>query len=498
MIPVAELIGSPAEIKAALHRRDIVVMANASITKLQDQVEEIKVWHEGLVASGVGWNGAKFFVLPDRSIQQDPSEGQIFETLETTADEQSAGSRKTWKSEVATPLIGHPIPTFALAFSFMPPILALTSRNMNVLFEYVSPPSRGKTSVQQIAASVWGSPSRFRGKSYLVAMDTTVNGLEATMEEHCDLPIIMDEANQFAAESSPKARAVAFQSIAFKLASGSEKQRFNQAASDPAYRLGFLSSTNDPLSQMLGQGSEAAMAARERLLTIPIDRKRPYGVLESVPEGFDNCAAFIDHLVKTAEVNHGHAGRRFIKHLVVERANDEQALRDRISSLVRRFREEAGIDCNDGSTVRVSEAFGLVYAAGEIAKGYGCLPKKMDVMGAAIVCYRLNRAHDASTRPFLERLAALIDDPRVILWRKDKPNRNAKAVALLYKAGGKTELWIRRKNVTDIWPDWRALCKEDEVKEAMVFDKNHLDTKRRAGKNLKPVRIYVFIVPSAQ
>lgn len=494
-----QLTTSAQEIKRLLTRHNLIVLGNKTIESLCEQVEAIGDWEPQTIASGVGWVTPGTFALHDGSLHGPLGEhGPIISTMEPDRVKGiRRGSLKRWKKLVALPLSGQSIPSFALCFAFAPPLIALID-SMNILFELVSPAARGKTTVQQLASSVWGNPSRNTGQPYWVTMRTTINGLEQTMREHADLPIIMDEANLFATETSTKERAKAFQSIAFILASGMEKERYDRPAQKSAYRVGFLSSTNQPLSELLGQGDDAAKAAMERLLTIPIGEERPHGIFDLIPNGYDNAANYIRTVMQAAEHNHGLAGPRFVRALASARAEDEAALKRQINSLIERFREHLNVDRDHGSQLRVSQAFGLVYAAGMLARNYGCLPKTFQVGPAVEATYLLHLAHSRESVPFADRLAALRDEPGTVRWNNKKPNMIAKANVIHHRKKG--EVWIRNKPklILSIFPDWKAIRTNAEVKHHLIKESDRDHTKRRGGPDLAPARFYVFRLPDSE
>ena len=496
IVPLARLVGTPAEIKTHLTSLGLTIATNASVNSIQEQIESAGKWEPCQIAAEVGWNGAKFFVLPDMTVVQADGDPVPVEDLIELQRNIEKGDGKAWMREVMKPLVGQRIPTFAMCFSFMPPLLALSSRSTNVMFEIVSKPATGKTSTQQFVASVWGSPSRNAGSPYIKAMDSTVNGFEQMMAAHSDLPLVLDEANLFVSDMSVKARADFFRAIAFKLFSGAVKERYGAPARKGGYRLGVLISTNDPLSEVLQQNSQAADAAKERLLTVPIANDREFGVFDRLPEGFSSSGELVTTLTKAADENFGHAGRRFIERLVEARHADEEGLKKIIADYVSAFREKVGANPNDGSENRISEAFGLVYASGELAKKYQCLPKAMDCLEAVSFAYQLNREHDQRSLPFQSRLQSLIDSSTTLAWSEQLPNKVAKAQVILRRKKGANELWIRPHAINEVFRDWSAIKGTSEVSEYLHRESSGaIIFKRSAGKKLAKVKMYVFKLP---
>lgn len=320
----------------------------------------------------VGWNG-QHFALPDGTVFS-PSGAQqpdiVFQRIPRRCSPR--GTFKGWKRKVARRLAGQALAEFVLCLAFAAPLLALTNRVGNFGFELVGGKGTGKSSLQQLMSSVLGALQGEDGH-YWVSFDATPNALEQSMAGFSDLPLILEEANLFVAGETARTRGNNFKALAFRLGGGSEKARFDQGQ-PKEFRLIFLTSSNERLAKLMNINSEAARAAEDRLITLPIEG-RPHGVLDFVPSGTANASQFIADLVAAADAHHGHAIRRFLSHLVQERADDERRLRAEIVRRMASFREKAGVDPNAGSAVRVADAFGLVFAAGALAKRYGALPR---------------------------------------------------------------------------------------------------------------------------
>jgi hypothetical protein len=308
--------------------------------------------------------------------------------------------------------------------------------------------------------------------------------------------MIMDEANLLAADQTPKIRADIFKAFAFKAASGTVKSRFG-ATDETGYRLGFVISSNEPLASLVGQSYENAIAAADRLITIPVDDSRPNGVFDCLPEGFDSSSAFAQHLLRSAEKHHGHAIRRFLEKLIKAKVANEASLRKTISRSIAKFRAKAFVDLNNGSQVRVADAFGLVFAAGELAQSFGVLPKSIKTGAAALSCYRLHLSHrgEVDFRPFADRLAALAADDRVARLDAGKKVPSA-AVGFLNQSKRKCELLISPENILSVFPDWDQIRRSSDVSRYLQRDGPHHMVKRKVGKE-KARRYFCFRISSS-
>ena len=82
--------------------------------------------------------------------------------------------------------------------------------------------------------------------------------------------------------------------------------------------------------------------------------------------------------------------RAYLTKLTAARAAYPERLLRRTRYSVNRFVRATGIDMNDGPAHRVAKAFGLNYAAGELARRYGVLPSgwQEDILDCILTCYR--------------------------------------------------------------------------------------------------------------
>lgn len=494
-LELQRFVGRGDNFSNALAEKGVCLFGPEEIKKTRNNVSFIDEFPIANFIENIGWNEG-CFALPDGTVFE-PTDGEYVScTIEFKPHKcQTKGTLKGWKKQVAQKLEKQQLPIFSLCFAFMPPLLAMVDRDLNIGFEIVGAPGIGKSTIQQLAASAIGGSTRNTGHPYGISMDTTVNALEATMRDHQDMPILMDEANLFLGESSKSKRADAFQAIAFKLGSGSIKDRYDAPAAGRHFRLGYLISSNDPLSEMICSDSDAAKAAQDRLITIPIAPERLHGVFDYIPPETTG-SEFATSLVRAAQRHYGHAIRRFLEKLVPARSENERELRKQIDGYMIQFRSKAGVDANDGSAVRVADAFGLVYAAGRLAQEYGALPKNLTCGPAALYCYQLHLAHTKPPPPISSRLRSIIERTDVVKLSKNLKNRElTKASVLINHKEKFDEVLIRARAIHEEFPDWDAICKSDDVRFLLKRDSDHHDrVKRNVGPKRKAERVYCFRV----
>ena len=476
--------------KRELVDQGIPIIGQNRWRKLLDKVSDVIDFPYAPVIEKVGWN-ASHFALPDGSVFPCDEGARAPTSIDIVRGKcDKLGTLKQWRNQVSKPLKKQPFATFLLMTAFMPPILELSSRYGNIGFEIVGGKGTGKSTLQYLVASAYGDIRQSTRGHYWTTLDTTFNGLEAAMKSHADLLIIMDEANLLAADAAPKVRSDLFKALAFKLGSGSIKDRYNQSA-ETDYRLGFIISSNEPLAQLLGQGSESARAAADRLLTLPVGADKKHGIFDVLPHRYSSGSAFAQALLAAAEKNHGHAMPRYLSCLVEAKKQDEGSLRKDIQAYLEDFRKHAGVNLNDGSAVRVADAFGLVYAAGALAKKYGVLHKRLKPGAAALHCYRLHIEQMVDPQiAFIDRLRLVAEDDRILTISATMPIE-AEAIGYIHNYKGTEELLVQPKMIETVFPDWQAIKDSAEVRRTLKVDGKHMQAKRKIGQH-KRSRMYCF------
>lgn len=490
-LAVTALAGYGNDIARKLMDRGIAVFGRRQIDAACNAAAEVSDFPALPIVDGPGWNGG-YFALPDGTVFKPPKAQPpivAFETLLGKCD--SAGSLDGWLNGVAKPCVGQPLPIFVIALAFAPPLLRLSGIRANFGFELVGRKGTGKSTLQQLGSSVIGP---ILSPAYWITFNSTPNAFEQQLAIHNDLAMFVEEAALFLADQPTQRRAAAFQALAFQISNGRDKARFGSPSSAD-YRVAYLSSSNERLASLTGSNTDTARAAEDRLITLEIPQANSFGVFESVPRYYDSSSEFARSLTKAAEENYGHAMRCYLKHLVKKRADDEEKLRKHIAKLMQKFRERARVDRNDGSAMRVADAFGIIYAAGALARRWRCLPKEWAIGPAILTCYQEYRYQPVPQLTFAERLQAIASaegtlDLSAASSPKPKAIKNAKVFVWAGRHG--RELLVRPTAIELVIPDWRSVRRTDEVRRVSVREAGHAQTKRRLHRDLNPERMFVF------
>jgi putative DNA primase/helicase len=171
------------------------------------------------------------FVLPSETIGPVAAETVILECA-ASAPYEVRGTLADWRAGVGALASGHVLPQLAISAAIAGPLLALAGgEGGGVHFHGLS--SKGKTTILQAAASVWG---RGASDGYVRTWRATANGLEGGAALATDTALVLDEMGVL--DSREAAAAI------YALANGGGKQR---AGRDGALR--------EPKSWRVGRNS---------------------------------------------------------------------------------------------------------------------------------------------------------------------------------------------------------------------------------------------------
>ena len=270
----------------------------------------------------------------------------------------STGSIDSWKQHLGAKCCGNQNMILAVCLALSGPLLLVLGVNGGGL-HFRGASSSGKTTLLNLAASVWGSPQLVR------QWRATSNGLEGIAAALNDMLLPLDEIAEISARALPE--------TIYMLANGVGKVRMNRDAqlSDTSqWRLALISSGEISIEEKLQEGGRGHMAGQEvRLLDIEADN-RAHGVFDEL-HGTSNGASFADHIKQASKSNHGALGRAFASKLIeqIESGDFSKQL-----EVLKCFQADA-IACIsgdvDGQVSRVVHRFGVLALAGHIATGWG-------------------------------------------------------------------------------------------------------------------------------
>ena len=345
-------------------------------------------------ARRLGWledpTGRLAYVLPDRTL----GDAEAVWQGDTAPGTGTAGTLEGWQTDVAARAVGNPLAVLALSAAFAGPLLARVHRQGAGL-HLVGDSSTGKSTLLDMASSVWGHPREF-GRSWR----TTSNGLEAVAAARNDGLLVLDEIS----ECDPREVGA----VVYSIGNGTGKTRASRSGgARPVHRwrVVVLSSGERSIAASMAEGNRHQKAGQSaRLLDVRCDA-RAFGVFDAL-HGLPDGRTLSDTLKTACEDHHGHAGPAFVERLLT----DDQDL----GALLATVRDEPGFTGGSELEGRAASMLALIAMAGELECYDGVAPWPEDAaIEAATLAFRLWKEGRAAGRPeddqILEAVTAFLD-----------------------------------------------------------------------------------------
>jgi putative DNA primase/helicase len=307
----AALQGDPSTLCASL--------ANAGLSINRGQQRPLLTYLVGCDVKGrvttvdrTGWHdigGHRIFVLPGETIGPKGSERVILDAS-AVGPYEVRGTLKDWRVGVGVLSSGHVLPVLAISAAFAGPLLHLAGQEGGGINVFGGS-SLGKTTIIQLAASVWGKGG---SPGYVRAWRATANGLEGAAASASDTVLVLDELGVLEARDA--------QSAIYGLANGSGKVRAARDGSlrEPkSWRALILSTGEVPIETKIleEKGRKVRAGQLVRMLDIQADRGKGFGAFDH--SGTDNDAGALAKAFKHAAISaYGTAGPEFVRQIIAE------------------------------------------------------------------------------------------------------------------------------------------------------------------------------------
>jgi len=365
----AALHGEPAPLCASVvdgglrinrtRQRDFVNYLSAARVRARVRLVSRTGWHE--------IDRRSFFVLPGETIGPRGGERVILDVAAIGLYE-SRGTIDDWRDGVAKLASGHLLPVLAISAALAGPLLHLAGLEGGGL-HYFGASSKGKTTLLQLAASVWG---RGDARGYVRTWRATANGLEGAAAGATDTALILDEVGQVDAREMGAAL--------YALANGTGKARASRDGrlrEPKTWRVLTISSGELPAEAKLSEDRGHKTRAGQLVRMLDIPAARACGVFDSV--GPDGDAAKLAKAFKLGATSaYGTAGPEFVRRLISDDVTGDN-LRISIGHFV-----TANVSAGaDGQIDRAAHRLGLIAAAGELATQFGLTPWRVGEATAA-------------------------------------------------------------------------------------------------------------------
>lgn len=443
-----------------LSQKGLIIVSRAVKSEVIEQVEALGMFERRTIFARPGWREGQFVNASGKVFAPNGATKGWVAFIPNRLKCSRRGTHQKWVKGVADLLEAHPIPCFFIMVAFAAPMLELSGRTDNIGFELAGEGGKGKTTVQRIMTSVVG-PAMEKDRGYITTFQMTPAAFERSMRWHSDMPFIIDEANLFGSGEGGRADKRKMRDFSFQMSSGTTKGRFDNPQQE-GFRFVFVTSANEPFNELLGEThTDVANAATDRLMSITVP-EGDAGVFGALPSGYDSYRQFTLALETAMSQQYGTAMPMFLKKLVEVRQKDEKQLKAMIRRKIDLFKAEVGVNENNGSDVRVAEAFGLVYAAGDLARHFGILPPDFDCLGSAKHCYANFRNTVPIRQSLRERLISIANRPETMrIEPKKLPELSndevAKIGAFIRECKGETLLLMATAFGQKMFPDWNAI-----------------------------------------
>ena len=319
----ADLHGDISALCANLADRGLRVATGPKRNDLVRYLNEAEVKNRVTEVTTTGWHdigGMKVFALPNQTLGLASCETVIVQGA-SNAPFESCGTLGDWQRGVGSLVAGHSRPMFAVSTAFAGPLLGLIGQEGGG-FNLYGQSSRGKTTIAQAAASVWGKGD---SPGFVRPWRSTANALEAAAALHTDTVLVLDELG--AVEAKEAAAAI------YSLTSGTGKGRSKRDGSlrqSMTWRTMVLSTGEIRLTDKLIENRQQARAGQQvRLVDIPADAGQGFGAFDNGGAAGDP-KALADQIKAVAQTSYGTAGSEFVRRLITDgiQPSDIKAIMD--------------------------------------------------------------------------------------------------------------------------------------------------------------------------
>jgi putative DNA primase/helicase len=449
-------------------------------------------------AARLGWQKHQdIFLLPAGALGQNEHDEvtlyipKVASAMSVTIHK--SGALEGWQRRIGSRVIGNPVLVFWISAAFAAPLLRLVGLESGG-FHLYGLTSRGKTTVEQLAASVWGDGSdpAQGGASYVHSWNLTKNATEGLAELHNDLPLLLDEVGEADAQD--------FDRMIYQISGGQGKARMNRTTGLDAMKtwcVMLLSTGEIPTAEVThGGGRRFRGGQGVRLVDIPATNLRTGKGIIVTKHDARSRRAYVDDLKRASGRWYGTAGPRFIEALLKEGL---PAVRKRLCNAMEAMIVRLTPRGASPEVSRALKRIALVAVAGAEVQRLGIVPWGPDEVHEATqeVVDRFlthRKGHGSDIERALDALRAYI----LKHGRSRFTSRKAPAPTVHQLAGYRDQFfyYFTPGGFKDACPDHQPddvarLLKEKGLLDAP--DKDHL-TKRLLVEKLGRVRLYAVSV----
>ncbi len=388
-VPISDLHALQSSVLGRLEKAGISIITNAAKEGFKAAAQAYGDYRPARLASAPGWMGDTF-VSPGGSLKT--LRGGVEDVIVGFDCDDRFSARSTLEAylDAVEPIVrGQPLILFLLAFGFVGPLLRFAPADMqNPIIELVGETERGKTALARATSSIWGGDPD-SGIGTCDSWDFARAKLDELRAPHRDGLFVLDEANK--AGRSRREQAQVINDAVFRLADTSSRRRFGDGGPPEPIRQAALSTSNLSMRNLVGDDTTAKRAVVTRVLTLECDR--PYGIFDSVPDGFASSKDVVEKLTSATVAHSGTAGHAFIERLSRYTAN--QIRRAVATGLERDATKRLAAVADDA---RTSKTIAMTYVAAQIAQQLGVLPRQSSKLEDLFFPLLAHRRSNEATR----------------------------------------------------------------------------------------------------
>ncbi|WP_440867562.1 DUF927 domain-containing protein [Symbiopectobacterium purcellii] len=318
-----------------------------------------------------GWHKGAY-IMPDGSIIGDPEQPILFNGSTAASEAYSvAGTPESWRDNVARLASGNPFQMLTVGVALAAPMLPLVGADGFGVHLYAQS-TAGKTTAEDLAASLYGEPERQRLTWYGTAL-----GVANEAEAHNHGLLSLDEVDQGAAPKHVYTAAYTLFNGKGKLQGSPEGGNREQKY----WKTAVISTGERDLETYLkSAGIKVNAGQLVRLLNIPVTRPTKL-------HGYESGKAHADALKDAWKQHHGAAGREWIQYLSTRKQEAIEAYQEAKRRWLSLIPESYGEQVH-----RVTDRFAVIEAA--------------LIMGKVITGWDAQDCRDALQHVFNEWIAA--------------------------------------------------------------------------------------------
>lgn len=496
--PLEELNTSRAQIFAWLGRVGVPLSPElkAAVDVALRNVPSGQVGH---IAKSPGWYDNSY-VLGRRVYPKSYQNIAVVADENLTSSNSRSGDLKGWRRAARAPLLGTPATTFVFMLAFAGPILRILGEGP-ICCSIVGRSSRGKSTVQRMATTVWDASSNGStfNKSPLAFQDDALR--------HRDGFLALDEMSLIGTSDTERSQRLA--ELIYRLATARPRESHGVRLVSQSIRGIYLFSSNIAFADLMKRaGTTYQNQDAVRLIEIAIDNHFPI------------FADFEDHAKRSRAIrslhdqlagNGGNAIHAFLTNLTQRANQNAERLRKRLNRYASEGLEALG-PIPDEVLSRVASQVVTIYAAGRLAAHYGVLPYSTRRMRKAIqaVWERLSaQLMETLARDPVEDLLAMLvcqKDDWVDVSSGPLPmSKDALDSCLCFSKTGKDGsqlLYITAASLSRITPRSKFILAELETRGLLRRDSGRRGKRQvkmtvatdKHGKKIRP-RLYCIALP---